>query len=96
MAPRRFRAAVHARATCRCRPQPPVRITKAELPHQTEAMSRLEKLAEEIRANNRKLTTAQAFSKALQRPEGQELYRHDKSERLGTAVARAGFKLLDK
>jgi hypothetical protein len=67
--------------------QPPVKITKAEVPHQTEAMTGLEKLAEEVRANNPKLTTAQAFSKALQTPEGQELYRQDKSQRLGTAVA---------
>ena len=46
-------------------------------------MSRLEKLADETRATNPKLTTAQAFSKALQTPEGQELYRQDNNERLG-------------
>jgi hypothetical protein len=54
---------------------------------QAEIEATLEKLAEEVRANNPKLTTAQAFSKAIQMPEGQELYRQDKGERLGTAVA---------
>ena len=67
--------------------QPPARITKAEVPHQTVAMVRLEKLAEKVRTNNPKLTTAQAFSKVLQTPEGLELYQQDKNERLGIAVA---------
>jgi hypothetical protein len=66
--------------------QPPARITKAEMPRQTVAMSRLEKLTEETRVNNPKLTTVQAFSKVLQTPEGQERYRQDKEERLGLAV----------
>lgn len=67
--------------------QPPARITKAEVPHQTVAMGRLEKLAEKVRTSNPKLTTAQAFSKVLQTPEGQKLYQQDKNERLGIAVA---------
>jgi hypothetical protein len=66
--------------------QPPARITKAEVPHQTVAMGRLEKLAEKVRTTNPKLTTAQAFSKVLQSPEGLELYRWDKDERLGLAA----------
>jgi hypothetical protein len=46
--------------------QPPERVTKAEVPHQM-AMSKLEKLAEETRANNPKLTTAQASARFSRR-----------------------------
>jgi hypothetical protein len=49
-------------------------------------MSRLNKLAEEVRANNPKLTTAQAFSKVLGTSEGLTLYREERNERLGITV----------
>jgi hypothetical protein len=62
--------------------QPPLRITKAEVPNQTGAMSKLDKLAKEVRANNLKLTTAQAFSKVLGTSAGLTLYREDRNERL--------------
>jgi hypothetical protein len=62
--------------------QPPQRIAKAVMPHRTEAMSRLEKLAEETRANNPNLTKEQAFSKVLETPEGLKLYRADRNELL--------------
>jgi hypothetical protein len=59
--------------------QPPERVTIGEVQHQTVAMSRLEKLAGEARANNPKLTAAQAFSKVLQTPEGQKFSNRTKT-----------------
>jgi hypothetical protein len=67
--------------------QPPERVTKVETPRQTVAMKRLEKLAEETHVRNPQFTKEQAFSKILETSEGQTLYREDRNERLGIAVA---------
>jgi hypothetical protein len=50
-------------------------------------MNMLEKLAEETRANNPKLTTAQVFSKVHEASEGLRLYREDRNALRGTAAA---------
>jgi hypothetical protein len=67
--------------------RPTQTIAKAVMPHRTEAMGKLEKLAEETRANYPKLTKEQAFSRALETSEGLKLYRADKNERLKVGIA---------
>ena len=67
--------------------QPPERVTKVAGPKQTEALTELKKLADQVRVETPSLSSEQAFAKALATPRGRELYRQDKNERLGIAAA---------
>jgi hypothetical protein len=53
----------------------------------TAALIELEKMGAEIRRKDPALSEAQAFARAVGTPHGQELYKRDKAERLGSAAA---------